>query len=133
EVKEQEVFLCDFPLMTERGTFVVNGVERVVASQLIRAPGAFFTARVSRGKNFFGAKIIPNRGAWLEFETEESGFIGVKINRKRKVPATTLLLALGLENLEKIEKAFKDVDIGEIKYIKETLKRDSCKDQKEAL
>lgn len=133
EVREQEVFLADFPLMTERGTFVVNGVERVIVSQLIRSPGAFFTSRLWRGKNYFGAKIIPNRGAWLEFETEESGFIGVKINRKRKVPATTLLMALGLEDVEKVEKAFKDIDVGEIKYIKETLKRDTSKNQKEAL
>ena len=133
EVKEQEVFLADFPLMTERGTFVVNGVERVVVSQLIRSPGAFFTTRSWRGRNYFGAKIIPNRGAWLEFETEESGFIGVKINRKRKVPATTLLMALGLESVEKVEKEFKEVDKGEVKYIKETLKRDTSKDQKEAL
>src|SRR3989339_54476 len=133
EVKEQEVFLADFPIMTERGTFVVNGVERVVVSQLIRSPGAFFTTRSWRGKNYFGAKIIPNRGAWLEFETEDSGFIGVKINRKRKVPATTLLMALGLDGIEKVEKAFKNTDTGEIKYIKETLKRESCKDQKEAL
>jgi len=133
EIKEQEVFLADFPLMTERGTFVLNGVERVVVSQLIRSPGAFFTLKSIRGKNCFGAKIIPNRGAWLEFETEESGFIGVKINRKRKVPATTLLLALGLDTLEKIEKAFAETDRGEIKYIKETLKRDTTKDQKEAL
>ncbi len=133
EVKEQEVYMADFPVMTERGTFVVNGVERVVVSQLIRSPGAFFTMRTSRGKNYFGSKIIPNRGAWLEFETEESGFIGVKINRKRKVPATTLLMALGLDGIEKVEKAFEDTDTGEIKYIKETLKRDTCKDQKEAL
>ncbi len=133
EVKEQEVYFADFPAMTERGTFVLNGVERVVVSQLIRSPGAFFTMRTSKGKNFFGSKIIPNRGAWLEFETEESGFIGVKINRKRKVPATTLLMALGLDGIEKVEKAFKDVDTGEIQYIKETLKRDTCKDQKEAL
>ena len=133
EVKEQEVYLADFPVITERGTFVVNGVERVVVSQLIRSPGAFFTMRTSRGKNFFGAKVIPNRGAWLEFETEESGFIGVKINRKRKVPATTLLMALGLDGVEKVEKEFKNVDVGEIKYIKETLKRDFCQNQKEAL
>jgi DNA-directed RNA polymerase subunit beta len=86
-----------------------------------------------RGKNYFGAKIIPNRGAWLEFETEDSGFIGVKINRKRKVPATTLLMALGLDTIEKVEKAFEGVDTGETKYIKETLRRDSSKDQKEAL
>src|SRR3989339_2152560 len=133
EVKEQEVFLADFPIMTERGTFVVNGVERFVVSQLIRSPGAFFTMRSWRGKNYFGAKIIPNRGAWLEFETEDSGFIGVKINRKRKVPATTLLMALGLDGVDKVEKEFKDTDTGDIKYIKETLKRDTCKDQKEAL
>ncbi len=133
EVKEQELYLADFPLMTERGTFIVNGVERVVVPQLIRSPGAFFTMRTLRGRNHFGGKIIPNRGAWLEFETEESGFIGVKINRKRKVPATTLLLALGLDTVEKIQETFKDVDTGEIKYIAETLKRDTCKDQKEAL
>ena len=133
EVKEQEVYLADFPVMTERGTFIVNGVERVVVSQLIRSPGAFFTNRTWRGRNYFGAKIIPNRGAWLEFETEESGFIGVKINRKRKVPATTLLMALGLDGVEKVEKAFEDVDKGETQYIKETLKRDICKDQKDAL
>ena len=133
EAKEQEVYLADFPVMTDRGTFVVNGVERVVVSQLIRSPGAFFTMRTWRGKNYFGAKIIPNRGAWLEFETEDSGFIGVKINRKRKVPATTLLMALGLDGVEKVEKEFKDTDTGEIRYIKETLRRDICKDQKEAL
>src|SRR3989344_4234749 len=68
EVKEQEVYFADFPAMTERGTFVLNGVERVVVSQLIRSPGAFFTTRTAKGKNFFGSKIIPNRGAWLEFE-----------------------------------------------------------------
>ncbi len=133
EVKEQEVYLADFPIMTERATFVVNGVERVIVSQLIRSPGAFFTNRTWRGRNYFGSKIIPNRGAWLEFETEESGFIGVKINRKRKVPATTLLMALGLDGVKKVEEAFKDVDTGDIKYIQETLKRDTCKDQKEAL
>ncbi len=133
EIKEQEVFLTDFPLMTERGTFILNGVERVVVSQLIRSPGIFFTNRITRGKQYFGAKIIPNRGAWLEFETEESGFIGVKINRKRRVPATTLLRAFGLEKAEDILKKFADVDTGEVKYIKETIKRDSTPDQKEAL
>ena len=133
EIKEQEVFLADFPLMTERGTFVVNGVERVVISQLIRSPGAFFTVKNIRGKNCFGAKIIPNRGAWLEFETEDSGFIGVKINRKRRVAVTTLLKTFGLQTSEQIQKEFKDVDTGEIKYIKETLKRDTTSDQKEGL
>ena len=100
EIKEQEVFLADFPLMTERGTFIVNGVERVAIAQLIRSPGAFITARMVGGKNYFGAKIIPNRGAWLEFESEPSGFIGVKIDRKRKIASTTLLRAFGVETFD---------------------------------
>jgi len=137
EIKEQEVFLSDFPLMTERGTFMVNGVERVATSQLIRSPGAFFAAQNILGKNYFGAKIIPNRGAWLEFETESSGFIGVKIDRRRKVSATALLRALGAEGGtgtdEAIKESFKDLDIGETKYIEETLKRDSTKSRAEAL
>ncbi|MBZ9569609.1 DNA-directed RNA polymerase subunit beta [Patescibacteria group bacterium] len=116
EIKEQEVFLTDFPLMTKRGTFTVNGIERVVISQLIRSPGAFFTSRMIRGETYFGAKIIPNRGAWLEFGTESSGFIGVKIDRKRKVAATTLLRAflpsledpLTKEEKEEIEKDYKE-------------------------
>lgn len=133
EIKEQEVFLTDFPLMTERGTFIVNGIERVVISQLIRSPGVFFTLQILGGKNCFGAKIIPNRGAWLEFETESSGFIGVKIDRKRKVAATTLLRAFGFEKEETIKELFATVDIGEIKYIAETLKKDPTKNQTEAL
>jgi len=132
EIKAQEIFLTDFPLMTERGTFIINGVERVAISQLIRSPGAFFTAETLAGKNYFGAKIIPNRGTWLEFETEPSGFIGVRIDRKRKVAATTLLKALGIEEKE-IKERFKDVDTGEIKYIEETLKKDLTKTREEAL
>ncbi|HCM36374.1 MAG TPA: DNA-directed RNA polymerase subunit beta [Candidatus Wildermuthbacteria bacterium] len=138
EVKEQEVFLCDFPLMTERGTFVLNGVERVAIAQLIRSPGVFFTAQLVHGKNQFGAKIIPNRGAWLEFETESSGFIGVRIDRKRKAAATTLLRAFGVETDEEIKKLFAKVDTGSaasggLKYIEETLKKDASKNQGEAL
>ena len=133
EIKEQEVFLCDFPLITEHGTFVVNGIERVVISQLLRSPGVFFTAKNIRGKNYFGAKIIPNRGAWLEFETDPSGFIGVKINRKRKVAATTLLKAFGVESDKELLQKFADIDKGEIKYSKETLKRDYSHNQEEAL
>jgi DNA-directed RNA polymerase subunit beta len=133
EVKEQEIFLTDFPVMTERGTFVINGVERVAISQLIRSPGVFITAQASAGKNLFGAKIIPNRGAWLEFETEPSGFVGVKIDRKRKVAATTILRAFGIEQDEKIREVFKDIDKGNIKYIEETLKRDITHTQAEAL
>jgi DNA-directed RNA polymerase subunit beta len=133
EIKEQEVFLADFPLMTERGTFVVNGVERVPISQLIRSPGIFFTLKKIENKNLFGAKIIPIRGSWLEFETEPSGFIGVKIDRRRRVAVTTLLKALGIEEDQKIKEIFQDVDRGEIEYIKETLSRDPTKNQREAL
>ena len=91
EVKEQEIYLGEFPIMTKRGTFIVNGVERVVISQLIRSFGVFFTSQFVRGRQLFGAKVIPNRGAWLEFETDLDGAIGVKIDRKRKAPATALL------------------------------------------
>ncbi len=126
ETKEQEVFLADFPLMTERGTFVVNGIERVAISQLIRSPGVFFNMQINRGKNRFGAKIIPNRGAWLEFDTDASGFIGVKIDRKRKVAATVLLRALAGLDDKKIKETFGD-------DIEETLKRDPTKNQGEAL
>ena len=133
EIKEQEVFLTDFPLMTERGTFIVNGVERVVISQLIRSPGAFFTAQNIAGKNYFGAKVIPNRGAWLEFETDSSGAIGVKIDRKRKVMATTLLRAFGIDKDSQLRELFQDVNKGEIDFIEETLKRDLTHNQAEAL
>jgi len=132
EIKEQEVYLADFPLMTARGTFIVNGVERVAVPQLIRSPGAFFTGQRVGGKNNFGAKIIPNRGAWLEFETEQSGAIGVKIDRKRKIMATTLLRAFGIDRDESIKETFQDVDRGETKYIEETLKRDTTHNQAEA-
>src|SRR3989344_1873604 len=87
----QKIYFGDFPMMTERGTFVINGVERVVVSQLVRSPGVYFSADVLRGRKFFSAKVIPHRGAWLEIDSEANGFIGVKIDRKRKVPITSLL------------------------------------------
>ncbi|TSC78980.1 MAG: DNA-directed RNA polymerase subunit beta [Parcubacteria group bacterium Gr01-1014_33] len=127
EVKEQEIYLGDFPIMTPRGTFIVNGVERVVVSQLIRSSGVYFTSYISRGKKYFGAKIIPNRGAWLEFETDLDGAIGVKIDRKRKIPATALLRILGARANEEIQEIFKNADDGEIKYISQTLERDPSK------
>ena len=133
EIKEQEIFLCDFPLMTERGTFIVNGVERVAISQLIRSPGAFFNLQITQGKKCFGAKIIPNRGAWLEFATDLSGSIEVKIDRKRKVPATTLLRAFGIDNDLQIKELFQDVNRGEIDYVEATLKKDPTHNQAEAL
>ena len=134
EIKEQEVFLTDFPLMTDRGTFIVNGIERVAVAQLIRSPGAFFTVKDSHGKRCFGAKIIPNRGAWLEFETESSGFIGVKIDRKRKVAATTLLKAFGGWDNNQIKDIFQDVSqLTDVKYIEETFKKDLSHNQADAL
>ncbi len=131
EVKEQEIYLGEVPLMTERGTFIINGVERVVVSQLIRSPGVFFTMEYQKGKKLFGAKIIPNRGAWLEIETDLDGVISVKIDRKRKLPITTLLKAFG-ETDKDIRKAFADIDNGETKYIETTLMKDSTSDRGEA-
>ena len=131
--KEQEVYFGDFPMMTERGTFIINGVERVVVSQLVRSPGVYFTGSVYRGRKLFGAKVIPNRGAWLEFETDADGLISVKIDRKRKAPATELLKIFGLETNEDISEIFSDIDTNEeIKYIQTTLKKDPTKNASEA-
>jgi len=134
ETKEQEVYLGDFPIMTERGTFIINGVERVVVAQLIRSAGVYFTANLWHGKKLFGAKIIPNRGAWLEFETDADGFLGVKIDRRRKVAVTDLLRVfpsrtgkLSFTDDDAILKYFKNIDTGDIKYIASTLKKDSAK------
>ncbi len=132
----QEIFLGDFPLMTERGTFIINGIERVIVSQIIRSAGVFFTSNFVREKNrvFYGAKIIPNRGAWLEFESDANNVIWVKIDRKRKVAATSLLRAFGVENDEEIMKLFKDVDNNpDIKYIESTINKDAAKSQDEGL
>src|SRR5579862_5899174 len=96
EIKEQEIYLGDYPWMTVRGTFVINGAERVVVSQLIRSAGVFFTADPHGSTSLYGAKIIPVRGAWLEFETSAAGALFVKIDRKRKIAVTTLLRALGM-------------------------------------
>ncbi|MBU3918546.1 DNA-directed RNA polymerase subunit beta [Patescibacteria group bacterium] len=128
----QDVFFGDFPLMTDRGTFIINGVERVVISQLLRSPGAFFTIRRLKGNKLFGARMIPSRGSWLEFETDISKFIGIKIDRRRRVPATTLLRAFGIDTDEKIRAQFSDLKAGS-EYIEETLKRDTTNNQAEAL
>jgi DNA-directed RNA polymerase subunit beta len=125
--KQQEVYFGEFPMMTDKGTFIINGVERVVVSQLVRSPGVYFTANVYRGKKLFGAKVIPNRGAWLEFETDSDGVIYIKIDRKRKTPATELLRVFGLETNEEILETFSGADNGEIKYIENTLKKDIAK------
>ena len=133
EVKEQEIYLGDYPWMTERGTFIVNGTERVVVSQLIRSAGVFFTADSAAGRNNYGAKLIPGRGAWLEFETASNGAMYVKIDRRRKLPVTTLLRALGYSKTSEIKSLFEDVDTGETKYIEATLEKDTTRGSNEAL
>ena len=131
EVKDQEIYLGEFPIMTDRGTFIINGVERVVVSQLIRSPGAFFTMNYQKGKKLFGAKIIPNRGAWLELETDLDGVISAKIDRKRKVPVTALLKAFGCGNDATLRELFAGTDTGETRYIEETLSKDPTRTQGE--
>lgn len=133
EVKDQEIYLGDYPWMTERGTFVINGAERVVVSQLIRSSGIFFTADNHGGRNNYGAKLIPGRGAWLEFETASSGAIYVKIDRRRKIAVTTLLRALGYPSNSSIKELFKDVDTGDVSYIDQTIEKDPAKGSNEAL
>ncbi len=131
EVKEQEIYLGDFPMMTERGTFIINGVERVVVSQLIRSPGVFFTMEFQKGKKLFGAKIIPNRGAWLEIETDLDGVLSVKIDRKRKLPVSTLFRAFGCDE-KRLRGEFVDCDSGDVKYIDTTFLKDPTHSQGEA-
>jgi DNA-directed RNA polymerase subunit beta len=149
EIIEKTVFMGDFPMMTKDGTFIINGTERVVVSQLVRSPGVYFTAEehAATGKNLFAVKLIPNRGAWLEFETSNKHLLTVRIDRKRKLPVTTLLRAIaGLardhfhsENLDLstdhgILDAFAAVDNDpNIRYIQATLERDPVKTENEAL
>ena len=130
ETKEQEIYLGDFPIITSRGTFIINGVERVVISQLIRSAGIYFTSEAYRGRNLFGAKVIPDRGSWLEFSTDPDGFIGVKIDRHRKAAATDLLKIFAnifkrrdLETNEAILDLFKNIDINAVHFIEATLKK----------
>ncbi len=131
---EQEIYLGDFPFMTNRGTFIINGIERVIVSQLIRSAGVFFTGEFGGDRNLYGAKVIPNRGSWLEFETDNNNVIWVKIDRKRKVAATALLRAFGLYEDEKILDAFKEVDINPNRqFIASTIKKDASHDQAEGL
>ena len=121
----QEIYFGDFPIMTKRGTFIINGVERVIISQLVRSPGVYFVSTNVRGYKYFGAKIIPNRGAWVEFVTDSDGALQVKIDRHRKVPATSFLRIFGLETDEAIKATFNSEK--ELKHIEATLKKDSAK------
>ncbi|NYN40061.1 DNA-directed RNA polymerase subunit beta, partial [Salmonella enterica subsp. enterica serovar Typhimurium] len=103
EVKDQEVFMGDFPLMTEMGTFIINGAERVIVSQLVRSPGVYFNGKLDKnGKKGFGSTVIPNRGAWLEYETDAKDVVHVRIDRTRKLPVTVLLRALGFGSDQEI-------------------------------
>src|SRR6266542_4062552 len=136
EVSEQDVFLGDFPWMTDKGTFVINGAERVVVSQLVRSPGVYFTAvdDPTTGRQLFYGKLIPNRGAWLEFETSNKDVISVKVDRKRKLPVTTLLRAIGHSTSEEVKALFASVDTEpEHQYIASTLDKDPTQNTNEGL
>ena len=136
EIKETEVFMGDFPMMTPQGTFIVNGTERVVVSQLVRSPGVYFTGAEDRvsGRMLYSAKLIPNRGAWLEIETSGKDVLTVKIDRKRKVPVTTLVRALGYASNDDIRAFFADADNDpEHTYIQATLEKDATSSVEEAL
>jgi len=137
ESNTQEVFFGDLPLMTEKGTFIVNGIERVVVSQLIRSAGVIFTSEMLKGKKRYGAKMIPNRGAWLEIETDNNNVLWVRIDRKRKVAVTSLLRAFGYSEDEEIKELFKEIDLPEgqeeIPYIEATIAKDVAKNEAEGL
>ena len=127
EIPEQDLFMGDFPVMTPRGTFIINGAERVVVNQLIRSPGVYFTVEndPATGHRLCLAKVIPDRGAWIEFETSSRGTISVKINRKHKIPVTTLLRAVGYGRDEDLLALFADVDTDpERSFIRATMERD---------
>ena len=129
EIKEQEVFMGDFPLMTDRGTFVINGAERVIVSQLVRSPGVYYALeRDKTGKKLISSTVIPNRGAWLEYETDSNDVISVRVDRTRKQPVTVLLRALGIgTNAEIIEL------LGEDERLMATLEKDNTTNVEEGL
>ncbi|MEK4387824.1 DNA-directed RNA polymerase subunit beta [Solibacillus sp. FSL W7-1464] len=129
EVKEQDVFMGDFPLMTETGTFIINGAERVIVSQLVRSPSVYFHEKTDKnGKKGFGATVIPNRGAWLEYETDAKDVVYVRIDRTRKLPVTVLLRALGFGSDQEIL----DI-IGDNEYLRNTLEKDNTEGTEKAL
>ena len=129
EIKEQEVFMGDFPLMTDSGTFIINGAERVIVSQLVRSPGAYFADAIDKsGKTVFEGSIIPSRGTWLEFENDAKDVLNVRIDRNRKIPGTVLLRALGLSSNEDIIDVF-----GDHEFILNTLAKDNTTNTEEAL
>ena len=129
EVKEQEIFLGDLPLMTDAGTFIINGAERVIVSQLVRSPSIYFKREIDKnGRRIVSGEIIPNKGTWLEYETDAKGVIYVRIDRTRKVAVTTFLRALGLSTDEEIIELF-----GDNEFVKNTLEKDITNNTDEAL
>jgi DNA-directed RNA polymerase subunit beta len=136
EIKESQVYLGEFPMMTADGTFIINGAERVVVSQLVRSPGVYFTAPEDpgTGRRLFAAKLIPNRGAWLEFETSNRDVLSVKVDRKRKMPVTILLRAIGYSSNDEIMELFADVDTNpDHQYIRSTLEKEPTKNTDQAI
>ena len=129
EIKSQTVFMGDFPLMTERGTFIINGTERVVVSQLVRSPGVYFerTPDKTSDKDIYSTKVIPSRGAWLEFEVDKRDMVGVRVDRKRKQSVTVLLKALGMTSAEILE------EFGDYESMNLTLEKDHLESQDQAL
>ncbi|ASW42147.1 DNA-directed RNA polymerase subunit beta [Clostridium isatidis] len=129
EIKEQEVFMGDFPLMTEQGTFIINGAERVIVSQLVRSPGVYYNYNVDKsGEKLFSSTVIPNRGAWLEYETDSNGVIYVRIDKTRKLPITILARAMGYGSDQELLGFF-----GEEERLKATIEKDNTKTREEAL
>jgi DNA-directed RNA polymerase subunit beta len=129
EIKESEVYMGDLPLMTEKGTFIINGAERVVVSQLVKSPGVYFSERLDvSGNSLFGATVIPNRGAWFELEMDSAGIIYTRIDKTRKIPVTVLLRAIGFETNEDILELY-----NEDEAIAKTLDKDTTTNKKEAL
>src|SRR5438874_961572 len=136
EIQRQRVYMGDFPTMTDQGTFVINGAERVVVSQLVRSPGVYYSELEdpTTGRMLFSAKVIPNRGAWLEFETNNKDQLRVKVDRKRKLAATTLLRAVGYEQNDEISALFASIDVDpDHQYVASTLDKDLTHTQQDAL
>jgi DNA-directed RNA polymerase subunit beta len=136
EIQRQRVYMGDYPWMTDQGTFVINGAERVVVSQLVRSPGVYYSEveDPASGRMLFSAKVIPNRGAWLEFETNNKDQLWVKVDRKRKIAATTLLRAVGYEDNDEISALFSSVDTDpDHPFVANTLDKDLTRTQQEAL
>jgi len=129
--KEQEIFMTDFPMMTPGGTFIINGVERVVVPQLARSFGVLFNTNLNRGREYFGGKIIPNRGVWIEIETDHENVMNVRVDKNRKFPITTLLRVLGAKSTEDIKKAFKGKK-ETLEMLEKTLAKDTTETRDEA-